>query len=93
MALSQMLNRTEMAIASHNNRTRALIIDAIQTAVVPSIPPDFYHPGIPRSIASIKQREKELKEDIEFKILQSLSFPSMNERYDEVVEAYRTTFD
>lgn len=93
IALSQMLNRTEMVVTNQNNQTRRVIIDAIQAAANPVIPSEFYHAGVPKSLIDMKRRERELKEDVEEKILQSLSFPSMNDRQHEVVEAYRTTFD
>ncbi|PVH83512.1 hypothetical protein DL98DRAFT_486297 [Cadophora sp. DSE1049] len=82
-------------IASHNQQTRAMILDAIQSTdkALSSVPHELYHAGIRRSLEKSKQEERELTKGIQRKILDLLSFPSMYDREDEVAEAYRTTFE
>jgi hypothetical protein len=85
LALTQMLNRTEIVII---DKTRAIIMDAIQNGAVPAQASKIDR----KALSRVRTQEYDIRLNIELDLLQALDFSTMNDRQDEVSEAHQKTF-
>lgn len=82
-------HETKEHITSEHERTRNVIIEAFRK----SHPPKKVFPKIKPRASSEDSDVEEYGGVIEDTILASLRFPSMNDRYDGIEEAFQETFD
>jgi hypothetical protein len=93
-AIAQMLSRTELAVLSQQDRTRAIIIETLRAR-------DNFHQ---QSLSPTEQwkdnvardfdnEEIKLKVTVEDAILESLMFPTMTDRMEEISDEHVHTFE
>lgn len=93
LAVAQMLSRTEVVLAYENDKTRALIIDAMQVAEVLAAKDDGYDSKVGLEKADFaRKEEEEIERLVHSYILESLRFKSITERQEEIADAHRNTF-
>ncbi|KAG0652892.1 hypothetical protein D0Z07_0177 [Hyphodiscus hymeniophilus] len=93
MAVAQMLNRTEAVLQDQHDKTRALIVDAMNVSDVLAKATGEYDISTERKKAILLQKKDEdIKVIVGDRILERLWFQSMRSRQGEVVEAHRQTF-
>jgi hypothetical protein len=81
--LSQLLNRLELQNQQEHRRTRAMIAGYAGREIVPST----------ETLEVPRDEEAEIRKLVGNKILESLRYATMSQRFDEVSEAYQKTFN
>jgi hypothetical protein len=91
-AVSQMLSPTEFLILDQHNQTRALFVDALQQANGPSSVREPYEYDLNYRVAESKSSELRITGMVEGSILETLRFPTIGDRYEEIAENHQRTF-
>lgn len=86
-ALSQILDRTALVVADQEDRTRRIIIDVFKDLLISS-QTDEKSLGL----RHLRDAETSIRNTVEAEIFESLRFPTITERFEEVIEAHLTTF-
>jgi hypothetical protein len=95
MAITKLLNRTELVIVDEHSKTRNIIINAIRQAGQSAAPKDD-RPSQPvlasGSVACILEEEVQIRRRVERTILTSLEYPTRTDRQEDITEAHQRTF-
>ncbi|KAF8855876.1 hypothetical protein BDZ45DRAFT_595017, partial [Acephala macrosclerotiorum] len=90
MAIAQMLSRTEITIIDQHEKTRAIIIDALRdTGHAPMTNSEYEEHAVDKK----RMEERDLRLNVERRLLQQLAFPNMTDRIEEVAEAHARTYE
>ena len=96
MAISRLLNRTEVVIMDEHTKTRAIIIDALQQSGQYATPAHDQNPtlAIPRNnIAHVVVEESRIRREVERSLLNCLEYPMRADRQEEIAIAHKKTFE
>jgi hypothetical protein len=85
-ALSQLLNRIEVVVADQDDRSRSLIIDVFQRVIASEQTSQDM-----KGINIVRRNETMKRKAVEEELLESLRFPAITERFEEVAEAHQQT--
>ncbi|RDW79842.1 hypothetical protein BP6252_04480 [Coleophoma cylindrospora] len=91
VAVAQLLDRCEVVIRDEHDKTRAYVVDAIQ--VLATTEEEFGSIVQREHAEKIHNNEERFMAMAQEKILAELSFETMQDRQEEVVEAHKHTFD
>lgn len=86
-ALSQLLDRSTVVIADQEDRTRRLIVDVFQNNLISDLTDEKG-----RIASLLRRNEASIRRSVEEELLQSLRFPTITERFEEIIESHRLTF-
>lgn len=86
-ALSTLLDRAEVVLASREDTNKRIIVDVFQQLALTSINQDGGH-----VLAKIRETDEEIREVVCNEVLNSLNFPSITARFEAVEESHATTF-
>jgi hypothetical protein len=90
LAAAQLLGRTELVVADQSDKTRALIVNAMQ--VLSQAKEEHMSSTAKNKAEKIRKDEEELQILVEENVLDGLSFGSMLDREEDIGEAHRNTF-
>jgi hypothetical protein len=92
LAIAQMLDRTEVILRDQHDKTRALVVDAMQVALI--LAKSNFGTSVDNEYASkVCKDEEGIRLLVENKILNSLYFKTILDRQEEIAEAHENTFE
>jgi len=93
LAVAQLLSRTEVVLVNQHNKTRALVVDAMQVAETLARAEGQYDQTTGLAKAEIvRKNEEEVERKVASHILEGLKFDTIKERQEEIADAHRNTF-
>lgn len=90
LAAAQLLNRTELVVTDESDKTRALIVNAMQ--VLSQAKEEHMSSTAKNKAEKIRKDEEELQILVEENVLDVLSFGTMSDREEDIGEAHQNTF-
>jgi hypothetical protein len=90
-AVSHMLSRTEFVLDQHS-QTRALFVDALEQWHTLASSGEPLQQVNDDRIAASKFHEQRVTRMVEVRILETLRFPAMGDRFEEIAENHQRTF-
>jgi hypothetical protein len=90
LAAAQLLSRTELVVTDESDKTRALIVNAMQ--VLSQAKEEHMSSTAKNKAEKIRKDEEELQILVEENVLDVLSFGIMSDREEDIGEAHQNTF-
>lgn len=89
LAISQLLNRSEVVVLDRLEQTRIMLLSTVKEAQRNA----GLHPSSEAQVLKSAENEKRCRDNAALSLLEALRFSTMTQRQEEVVEAYRKTFE